>query len=191
MDGERFDSVARALQSGRPRRSVVGLLLGGALGLAGLATSDAKGGKGGKGKGKGKKGKKGKGKHKKPTTCMKAAATCLGSSCGMGETCCAQIDCDCRQGLYCNYASAKSESGTCGCLPGQVMSNGRCGTRKDCIPAGGIRNFGDKACCSGEQSGDVCLPGDLACLTDSDCTGGSCRGYMCYAPELDCNIYYT
>ncbi|MFN8663132.1 MAG: hypothetical protein U0075_14690 [Thermomicrobiales bacterium] len=191
MDGNRFDDVARTLQAGRPRRGVFGLLLGGALGLAGLAESQAKGGKGG-GKGKGKK------KKKKPTTCMKAAATCGGSSCGMGDTCCASIDCDCRQGLYCNFTDPKSESGTCGCMPGEIMHNGRCGTKKDCIPAGGKRYFGDKLCCSGsEHSGGpntiygICDAGDLACLTDADCTGGSCRGYMCYAPELDCNIYYN
>ena len=186
--------MARGFQPDLPRRSVIGGLLGGALGLAGLARGQAKGkgGKGGGGKGKGK----GKRKDRKPTTCMKAAAVCHGSHCGMGDECCEMIDCDCRQGLVCNYTT--SESGTCGCVPDEVMHNGRCGTKKDCIPAGGKRYFGDRLCCSGsEHSGGpntiygICDVGDLACLTDSDCNSGSCRGYMCYAPELDCSIYYN
>ena len=172
-----------------------------ALGLAGLAGSEAKGGgKGGKGKGKGGKGKgKGKGKDKeKRVTCLGITAICLGSSCGEGDVCCSQIDCDCRKNLYCNRVDPGDEMGSCGCLDGEAMHNGRCGTKPDCIPAGQKRGFCDIACCSGSEMTDIkspengtCLPGDLACLSDADCSGGSCRGYFCYAPELDCNIYYT
>lgn len=188
MDGNRFDDATRTLTATAPRRGAFSLLLGGALGLAGLAGSEARKGKG---KGKGKK------KKKKPSTCLKAAATCGGSSCGMGDTCCAQIDCDCRQGLYCNFKNPKSESGTCGCLAGEAIHNGRCGKKPTCIPAGQKREFYDVMCCSGSEVTDIedpavgtCLPGDLLCLSDADCTGGSCRGYACYAPELDCNIHY-
>jgi hypothetical protein len=168
-----------------------GVLVGSTLGLASLAEAL---GKGGKGKGKGKKKKK---KKKKRTTCMKAAATCLGSRCGVGQTCCSQIDCDCRQNLYCNYASAKAKSGTCGCDGDDVMHNGRCGSKPVCIPAGQRREFYDPMCCSGSEVTDItspaygtCLPGNLLCLSNADCTGGACRGYKCYAPEIDCNIYY-
>lgn len=191
MDGNQFDTATRSLTANAQRRGVLGLLLGGALGLAGLAGIEAKG-KGGGGKGKGKKKKK-----KKPSTCMKAAATCGGSSCGMGDTCCAQIDCDCRQNLYCNFNNPKSESGTCGCDGDDVMHNGRCGSKPTCISTGTKRGLYDPMCCSGSQVTDntspafnTCLPGNLLCLSDADCTGGSCRGYKCYAPELDCNIYF-
>ena len=178
--------MARGFQADVPRRSVIGGLLGGALGLAGLASGQAKG-KGGKGKGKRKKNKVG--------VCEKSAAVCRDSRCGMGDECCSHFECDCRQNLVCNFTN--SESGTCGCLPGEVMHNGRCGSPKDCIPAGGKRYFGDKACCSGSEHSagpntiyGICDPGNLSCISDADCTGGSCRGRMCYAPELTCDIYY-
>ncbi|MCA9879998.1 MAG: hypothetical protein KC442_19520 [Thermomicrobiales bacterium] len=191
MDGKQFDHVARALQADHPRRGVAGLLLGGVLGLAGLAESQAKGGKGKGGKGKKKKRKK------KQTTCMKAAANCSGSSCGMGDTCCSQIDCDCRQNLYCNFNNPKSDSGTCGCDGDDVMHNGRCGSKPVCTPTGTKRALADPMCCSGSAITDInnpavgtCLPGNLLCLSNADCTGGACRGYKCYAPELDCNVYF-
>jgi hypothetical protein len=191
VDGNQFDNMARALRVDAPRRAVFGALLGSALGVASLAESQAKGGKG-KGKKKGKKKKR-----KKPSTCMKAAATCGKSRCGVGDTCCSSYECDCRQNLYCNYASPKAKSGTCGCDGDDVMHNGRCGSKPVCIPAGTKRAFADPMCCSGSQVTDIndpavgtCLPGNLLCLSDADCTGGSCRGYKCYAPELDCDIYY-
>lgn len=192
MDGTQFDSATRALPAIAQRRGVLGLLFGGALGLAGLAGSEAKGKKGkGKGKGKGKK------KDKKRVTCVKVAAICGGSSCGEGDVCCAQIDCDCRKNLYCNRVDAGDEMGSCGCMDGDVMHNGRCGSKPDCIPAGQKRGFFDVACCSGNEVTDIndpangtCLPGVLNCLSDADCTGGSCRGWFCAGPELDCNIYY-
>ena len=184
MDGNRFDIATRALSANAPRRGVLGLLLGSALGLTGLAGSD------GKGKGKGK------GKGPKRVTCVKIASLCRGSSCGEGDVCCAPIDCDCRKNLYCNRVDPGDEMGSCGCLEGEVMHNGRCGTKPECIPAGQKRAFGDMRCCSGSEVTDIddpangtCLPGVLSCLSDADCTGGSCRGWLCYAPELDCNIY--
>ncbi len=99
MDDVQFDRVARTLSGATPRRTTLALLLGGALGLAGLAGSDAK-----KGKGKGKK-------RKKPTTTPPPAGptcndgvrngsetdidcggpTCQG--CGNGRTCNKNTDC--------------------------------------------------------------------------------------------------
>jgi hypothetical protein len=199
MDSSEFDALVRDLTSTRSRRSALMGAVGGALGLVGLAQSQAKGGgKGGGGKGKGKGKGKDKKKDKKRVTCLGITAICGGSSCGMDDVCCEQIDCDCRQGLYCNRVDLSDEMGSCGCLPGEEYVNGRCGTKPDCIPAGGRRGFFDRLCCSGSQHTegpddapyDVCDAGDLVCLSDGDCTGGSCRGYACYAPELDCNIYY-
>ncbi len=59
MDSKRFDvdDVARSLYVAAPRRGVLTMLLGGALGLGSLATSQAKG----KGKGKGKGQRQGEG----------------------------------------------------------------------------------------------------------------------------------
>ena len=83
----------------------------------------------------------------------------------------------------------------CGCDGTDELHNGVCGTKPDCIPSGQKRGFYDVACCSGSEITDItnpangtCLPGTLACLSDGDCTGGSCRGYFCAAPELGCNI---
>lgn len=189
MDGKQFDNMARALRVNTPRRGALGWLAGGALGLAGLAGSEAKGGKGGKGG-------KGKGKDKDKEICKKAAAKCRGSKCGVGATCCKSSDCDCRQSLYCNFDGSKSKSGTCGCDGDDIMHNGRCGEMPVCISAGVKREFSDPMCCSGSAITDInnpnngmCLPGNLLCLANSDCTGGQCRGFKCYAPELDCNVY--
>lgn len=195
MDDKRFDNVARGLYADTPRRGMFGLLLGGALGLAGLTESAAKGK--GKGKGKGGKGKGGKGKGKDKNICLKVAATCGASTCGEGDSCCSTFECDCRQNLVCNFTG--SEVGICGCASGQEMHNGRCGTKPVCIPTGQKRGFYDVACCSGQEIIDLngnprngeCLPGTLLCLGNADCTGGQCRGYGCYAPELSCNMYYT
>lgn len=197
MDDNRFDAAARALSGAAPRRGALAALLGGALALAGLAESQAKGGGGKGGKGKGKGGKKKKDKDKKPT-CGVITATCVGSICGMGDYCCSSISCDCRQNLVCNYATGDAESGTCGCLPTEVMHNGRCGVKTGCISAGSRYDPASQICCSGsshkegpeEARYDVCDPGVLVCNTDGDCTGGSCRGYSCAAPPLDCNSLY-
>ena len=185
MDHKQFDSLARSLHTGAPRRTALGLLLGGGLGLVGWAGGEGRG----KGKGKGK-GKKDKDKE----FCKKKSAECRGK-CGMGAACCSSFDCDGCAFLFCNRRDG-SKTGTCGCLDEtDEMFNGVCGTRPQCIPAGQQRNFFDIRCCSGIQHTvdpnapnpiDVCDPGYLSCLSDSDCVGGSCRGFECAAPTLEC-----
>ena len=181
VDANRFDDVARSLQREAPRRGALGLLLGGALALTGIAETVAKG------KGKGKK-------KKKKDVCEKTSKACKGN-CGMGQACCHHLDCSSCQELWCNGTEGGKKAGVCGCDAPDVLHNGRCGTKPDCIPAGQKRGFYDKLCCSGSEVTDIndpangtCLPGDLLCLSNADCTGGSCRGYKCYAPELGCNL---
>ena len=84
VDANRFDDVARSLHIEAPRRGALSLLLGGALGLAGLAETAAKG------KGKGKK-------KKKKDVCGKTSKACKGN-CGMGQACCVHLDCDSLSG---------------------------------------------------------------------------------------------
>jgi hypothetical protein len=184
VDGNRFDDVARSLHIEAPRRGVLSLVLGGALGLTGLAETAAKG----KGKGKGKK------KKKKKDVCGKTSKAC-GGKCGTGEACCVHLDCDSCRGLWCNGTNGGTKAGVCGCDGTDELHNGVCGTRPTCIPAGQKRGFFDVACCSGSEVTDIhdpangtCLSGVLACLSDADCDGGSCRGYWCASPELGCNI---
>ena len=183
MDGTQFDTLLRRLATARSRRGTLSLLLGGALGLTGIVETAAKG----KGKGKGKK-------KKKKDVCEKTSAACKGN-CGLGQACCHHLDCSSCQELWCNGTDGGAKAGVCGCDGTDELQNGRCGTKPDCIPAGQKRGFFDKACCSGSEVTDIndpavgtCLPGVLDCLSDGDCTGGSCRGYKCYAPELGCNI---
>jgi hypothetical protein len=49
----------------------------------------------------------------------------------------------------------------------------------------------DTRCCGIETpvEGDIlgkCEPGYYSCLDNSDCVGGSCRGYECAAPQIGC-----
>lgn len=178
MESERFDSVVRSLSSGAARRTFLGALVGGALGLAGLVESGAK-----KGKGKGKKKKKG-------DKCTKVRSKCAGGKCFFGDACCSEFDCDSCSNLSC----VKGTPGVCECLPGEIFHNGRCGLFPTCLSAGEVRPFDGIRCCSGiqhtegpnEAPFDVCDPGVLSCLADSDCTGQPCRGFSCEAPELAC-----
>lgn len=185
MDGPRFDHVTRALSDETPRRGVFGLLLGGALGLAGLAESAAKG----------KKKKKGKGKKKKKSNfCVETEKSCAGN-CTVGQACCSDFDCDDCRALFCSNRTPGTP-GVCGCTDGDEMYKGRCGHKPVCIPAGQKREMEDARCCSGQEVTDIndpengkCLPGTLSCLSDADCTGGDCRGYQCYAFELGCTQF--
>jgi hypothetical protein len=73
MDADRFDRLARSLTTGRSRRGALATLLGGALGLLGLAETAAR-------KGRKKKGKKKKGTCKPnciaPMTCQRGKCDC-------------------------------------------------------------------------------------------------------------------
>lgn len=186
MDGNRFDDVTRSLRMTSPRRGALGWMLGGALGLAGLAEIEAKGK--GKGKGKGKK-------KKKLDVCEKSAKACAGGKCTAGQACCSDLECDNCTNVYC-VGGGGGRPGVCGCEGTDVMSNGRCGTKPQCIPAGQKREFTDIRCCSGNEITDIespengkCLPGVLSCLSNGDCTGGECRGYQCYGLELGCPAF--
>jgi hypothetical protein len=182
MDSSRFDRVARTLSSVTPRRTTIGLLLGGALGIASLAGSETKKGKG-----------KGKGKNKKKDICKKANAACANGKCTMGQACCSDLHCDDCTNVYC-VGGGGGRPGVCGCEGGDILHNGRCGTRPVCLSAGERREFADIRCCSGIEHSEgppsnpysVCDPGVLSCLADSDCTGGKCRGFVCAGLEVDC-----
>lgn len=178
MDSVQFDQVARTLSGVTPRRTTIALLLGGALGLAGLAESEAR-------KGKGKKKKK-----KKPDICKKTSAACGRGRCGMGQACCSDLECDDCANLFC-AGGGGGRPGTCGCESPDILMNGRCGTLPECLSAGEIRQSQfDIRCCSGSEHIEgnfaICDPGVLSCLADSDCTGGKCRGFVCAGLEVDC-----
>lgn len=183
MDDVRFDQVARSLQHVAPRRVALGVLLGSALGLAGLAKIEAK-----KGKGKGKKGKKRKGKTER---CAKVSRACGAGGCDMTQSCCLDSDCNFCRHAICITNDDPQDVGVCGCAPGHDFLNGACGQKPECLPAGSVRSSQfDIRCCSGSQDmvSDVCLPGVLSCLSNSDCSGGLCRGYSCEAQMLECSL---
>ena len=186
MDGSRFDALTRSLTDvSTQRRTAFGLLVGGSLSIAELAAGAARK-KGGKGKGK-------KGKDKNKDKCKKASKACAGGKCGMGQTCCSDLECDSCTNLYC-VGGGGGRPGVCGCEGTDILHNGRCGTMPICLSAGERRGFFDIRCCSGSQHTegpeeapyDVCDPGVLQCLAGTDCVGGSCRGFLCAGLEVDC-----
>lgn len=180
MESERFDSAVRAMSAGAARRTFLGALAGGALGLAGLAGSEAK--------------KKGGKKNKTKEQCKKLNKSCNGGKCGMGKACCSEFDCDSCTNLSCVGGSVGKKVGKCGCEDEEIFFNGRCGHLPTCLSAGEVRPFGGTRCCSGIEHSEgpdeapfaVCDPGFLSCLADSDCVGQPCRGFTCEAPELFC-----
>lgn len=192
MEADRFERAVRLLTTSPSRRHVLGglisLCLGGVLGRD-LPGAQAKGKKSKGGKAK-------KGKKKKNDVCTKAAAACAGGKCGLGQPCCSDLQCDSCKSLYC-VGGGGGRPGVCGCDDTDVLHNGRCGTKPTCLSAGERREFYDIRCCSGSQHTegpeeapyDVCDPGVLSCLADSDCTGGKCRGFLCYGLEVDCPPY--
>jgi hypothetical protein len=133
MDAERFDTLARALTEARSRRGALTSLLGGTLGLLGLAGTAAKKKKG--------KGKKGKGK-KKPTcrdrtkNGSETDVDCGGRTCprcAVGKKCKSRNDCESAlcSGGRCQACTESPE--TCGDVNGapcfcsgeaKVCSNG-------------------------------------------------------------------
>lgn len=177
MDDVRFDQVARSLRGVAPRRGALGLLMGGALGLTGLAGSDAKK------KGKGKK------KKKKNDVCKKVDQACGDNGgCAFGANCCTDLNCDNCSNAFC-LSSDKDTVGICDCLSTHQFLNGRCGEKPECLSAGIARTSQfDIRCCSGIQDmeTDICQPGVLSCLTNDDCDSGLCRGFVCAAATLEC-----
>ncbi len=199
MDRHRFDHAVRALQGGAPRRQVLGVLLGGALGIAGLVESEAK-------------------KKKKVTLCLngqtmtvkkskQASLLSQGAtkgacpsqpSCPTGQKlcnarcidnarCCTDADCDkCKQ--------QTCQSNTCACKPGTVAdATGFCGTPPpagtNCVPVGGPFVNSAGQCCSQNAilanpitQDFACIPGGSTCVSPPDCGGGACRGFLCPAP---------
>lgn len=194
MDTNRFDRAIRSLHDGAPRRQVLGMLLGGALGIAGLNGHEATAGK----KGKKismclngttvtvKKSKKGQllgqgatvGACPPKPTCPSTQKLC-NDKCIDKASCCTDTDCDkCKQQTCQNNA--------CACKTGTVAdANGFCGAPPVCKPVGAQAGVAAE-CCSGigqPQLGFViCVPGpgQGQCLNEADCVA-ACKGFMCPA----------
>jgi hypothetical protein len=167
VDPSDFDELTRSLTEPRSRRGALTALLGGTLGLLGLAGAAAK--KNGKGKGKKKKKKKGGGNQNQSP----AAATCSDGVKNGNES---DVDC----------------GGSCPrCANGQG-----CSTRNDCAgalcPSGTCLVCAVKADCGSDAGGDcLCQPpalgGSMVCTSQryTNISGGvsSCAvcppGTMC------------
>jgi hypothetical protein len=175
MDATQFDNMAKALRSLTTRRLTLGALLGGALGLPGLA--DAEAAKSGTCKPKCeecercKKGRCRKTKHGKKRckrgTCQPRAdgttcqlnAVCSGGSCTCVNGACA-IDvpgvacCPPSSALPCTFAAAGSpvflDPTTCtfvgACPGGTTVCVGAPGTSQACCPSGTTCDTGTGAC---------------------------------------------
>jgi hypothetical protein len=139
VDADRFDTLARALQTSPTRRLTLAALT--ALGLAALlgdTGTDAKKKGGGK-KGGGKKdgGKKG-GKKKKKAQCkLIGRECCFDSDCSGGRTCC--------QRAYCGECCSQEDCEVF--YPGQGLTCSERATCDDCSPEGALCS-NDIECCS-------------------------------------------
>ena len=197
MDADRFDTLSRSLTEFRSRRTTLASLLGGALGLVGLAGAEAK-----KKCQPCKKRKNGKCKGKKPDgtacpggaclggSCVAAAATggngCpdgqrpCGTACILAGQCCTDTDCPtgatCCGRLCVETTSDPRHCGNCTttCSAGTTCSGGRCCTARadDCTPA--------DVCCGT----DVCSTG-LVSNTCTACSRSGCVHSPC-CPGLFC-----
>lgn len=204
MESTRFDRLTRSWSSYVQRRTTVGALVGGLLGLSALTKPEVAVGK----KSKKiamclngqplmvKKSKKGKligqgatvgacqtspppppPPRPSPPACPKR---CNGA-CIPATSCCFNSECD-----FCKQRTC--QSGDCACKPGTVAdARGFCGTPVgiSCGVAYQIVN-NPALCCS--QNFRVhqtvpplwqCLPGTTQCVIDQDCASGPCRGFMC------------
>jgi hypothetical protein len=183
MDADRFERAVRLLTASPSRRhtlgGLVGLVMGGTLGLAGLGHGTAKG-KGGKGKGKGKGGK---GKGKKPKGCRSGEKPC-GHGCIPASNCCpgeSARDCPCNLEQCVNL--------TCECVAPTIRHNGVCGLPpfnddgRLCTSNGQPNTGLVEECCSGNRKPGtdppVCAAGRTRCLSDADCVAGRCLGFVC------------
>ena len=129
MDADRFDTLARALQTTPTRRLTLGALT--ALGLASIlgdAEIDAKK------KGGGKKG----GKKKKKERCKLVGRECCSDSdCSGGKTCCERA--------YCGECCSQEDCDAF--YPGQSLTCSQRATCDDCSPEGALCS-NDIECCS-------------------------------------------
>src|SRR5215212_1499153 len=157
MDGSRFDSLARALHEVRSRRGTFASLLGGTVGLLGLAETTAK-----------------KKKKKKKNKCTLLGGQVCGGACCFaleGEKCC---DGACIPQSSC-------------CLPGQVLAHkGRFDQCGECINGflskdpEACSKIDPDGCsiCSGYQ----CIPGNEGLPCDGLSRCGICSGGLCENP---------
>jgi hypothetical protein len=145
MDATRFDTFTRSLTEVRSRRGALAALLGGTLGLLGLAETAAKKGKR-KGKGNGKKKGRNPSPPPPPPDPSAPSPTCTDGSMNGSET---DVDC----------------GGSC-----PRCANGRrCGSRNDCASG---RCGTDGTCLACTASGDCGIDGNGACNCLQPMTGG-------------------
>jgi Stigma-specific protein, Stig1 len=181
MDADRFDTFTRSLTIARSRREVLAALLGGALGLLGLAETIAK-----KGKGKKKKGKKKGGNSSPPPPPPQSPPS---PSCANGtELCegiCVNTGTDPRNCGSCGkrcQINATCDGGTCTCVKGACSS-----PELTCCPASsGTKN---KCSCRGKGGPlftDSSTCADVTgCPAERQCFGRECQ--TCCTPGTSCD----
>lgn len=163
MDADRFDTLARTLDSSPSRRGVIGASILGLLGLRELLTADAR-----------KKKRKKKGKKKKSAACP-AERVCGADCCSEGRVCdangaCCPAERVCASGC-CGEGEICSSSGECldqSCCSGEVVcgpynSQGTC-----CL----YPEYAYCRCESSPGAGD----GFVGCCSGSNCFGDATAG---------------
>jgi hypothetical protein len=182
MEPTRFENLLRSVTVASGRRGVLRALAGAALAGTGshLTGDDSEA------KRKLHRAKKGK----KPKGCKRGQKRC-GLTCIAQSACCTSKDC-----VYCAGEVCQADH-TCRCNVGTSQFNGVCGFQPDCLSVPDNTGNGPIKCCSRNAQYEVdsdswtCLPGKENCLSEADCAGGPCRGFMC--PELyhqvtECNF---
>jgi len=198
MDAERFDTLARSLTDARSRRGVLVSLLGGTLGLLGLADTTARNKKGKSKNTRGclpcKRQKKGKCTGRlpdgsgcpdgtcqngscvaaalppspPPVTCQPNQRPCRGGCIPISDCC---IATDCFPGTQCSGPAACDVTGSC--IYGSQTTNRTPCT--DASPAGTCTGATPCSCRSG-----VCTLCPTACSIHEDCCGTEqCIGLIC------------
>jgi hypothetical protein len=189
MDADRFDSLTRALTEARTRRGTLAALLGGTLGLRGLADVDAKNCKkiGNKKKRKACL-KKAKNK-KKPNcfdlipcgdACCARSESCCGNHCCLPfQTCCGTGCCSgeesCRNGVCVNHCN----DGVQNFRETDTDCGGSCRNVRKCELAQACAEDADcetEVCVDRPGFGFVCLP----CRADPDCARQNSQTPFCF-----------
>ena len=155
MDETRFDDLAKALGTQTTRRLTVSTLLGGTLGMLGLAqVGDARSGGCGQDCGPCKICKKGKCKNKN------------------GKKRCKKGKCENQtEGTACSIpTSGTCQSGVCTCVNGTILTNGQC--LAPC-PLGQQRDPASSVCCQPSGAGP-CTPLN----NNSTCCSGFCQNTL-------------